>query len=484
MTNLTRREAIAVATGLTAAGLGPAADGPKTALLRLSVLDDEVFAPTEAGNLVLGDYDRAERVGRLGRLAAPTLAPAGSDFRDYVEGSIRERTAGLKAAPVVVLVHGFLADPREDIRPDAPRRTNNPHDFSYHYSDGPGPYWRHTASWPRGLGFAAGDGGASGLAVAFGWNSTPDLLTQGLGATLAAARKKLSWADLLNLPTDLLELAAATPAIVAAAKAIPVPMSVDRVRAGVARLDDLLTAVEGPLAKLGDRLPQVYREPYERADLAAWVLVDAVRSIADALPGRPIDLFCHSLGSRVVVQALHKLAAEAQKPGAAELVALLGRVGRVVIVGGAEYTGPARRMLAEVRKVRPAGGPSFYNFMARRDRVLALLAQRFHPVDLKLRRVVGLGGLTPGDQDPDWVDLQLDANADGSHPLNDWLRPRKLSVAGTHLTGVLNHWHYFTDAGNMDVFRAILRDRGAWDIARLRREGVPERAGVVWPPEP
>ena len=482
MTRLNRREAIAVAAALVLTQPAPAAGGLPTALLRLSVVGDEAFAPTEAGDLVPADYVAAKRVGRLGKLAAPDLAAAGSDFRAHVEGEARDRTARLDDAPVVVLVHGFLADPREAVRPDAPQRTDNPHDFSYHYAAGPGPYWRHTASWPLGLGFAARDGGAAGLAVGFGWNSTPDLLTRGLGAALAAARDRLSWADLLALPVDLLELAAATPAIVAAARAIPVPMTAGRVLKGVERLDDLLTAVEGPLAKLGDRLPDVYREPYERADRAAWVLVNALRSVAASLPGRPIDFFCHSLGSRVVVQALHQMAAAARTPGGAELKALLGRVGRVVIVGGAEYTAPARRMLSEVRKVRPAG-PSFYNFLARRDRVLGLLAQRFHPVDLSLRRVVGLCGLTPGNQDPDWLDLQLDADADGTHPLNDWLRPRGLTVSGTHLTGVLNHWHYFTDLRNMEVFQAILRDRGAWDIARLRKERIPERAGVTWPAE-
>ncbi|OWK39863.1 hypothetical protein FRUB_05753 [Fimbriiglobus ruber] len=96
---------------------------------------------------------------------------------------------------------------------------------------------------------------------------------------------------------------------------------------------------------------------------------------------------------------------------------------------------------------------------------------------------MGLCGLTPGEQYPDWLDLQIDSNADGSHPLNDWLRPRGLSVSGTHLTGVLNHWHYFTDERNMRVFHAILRDRRTWDVARLRKEGIPERSGVIWPPE-
>ncbi|WP_088255328.1 alpha/beta hydrolase [Fimbriiglobus ruber] len=429
--------------------------------------------------MVARPYDKITRVGELGRVPASEFA--GADFLTYFKDSISEHATRLGNSPVVIMVHGFMADPREDIRPEAPQRTNNPHDFCYHYSAGPGPYWRHTASWPRGLGFTEGDDGTAGLGIAFGWNSTPDLVTQGLGATLTAARKKLSRADLLTVPIDLLELASTTPAIVAAAKAIPVPMSIERVRQGIERLDELLTAVEEPLAKLGDRLPDLYRQPYQRADLAAWVLVNVVRAVSFALPGRTVDLFCHSLGSRVVIQALHQMAVEAHKPGKGELKALLGRIGRIIIVGGAEYTTPTKQMLAEVRKVGPA--PSFYNFMARRDRILALLAQRFHPVDLRLRRVVGLYGLTPGEQDPNWLDLQIDSNSDATHPLNDWLRPRGMSVSGAHLTGVLNHWHYFTDEKNMQVFKAILRDRKAWDIARLRKEGIPEREGVIWPSE-
>ena len=351
------------------------------------------------------------------------------------------------------------------------RRTDNPHDFSYHYVPGPGPYWRHTASWLLGLGFAAGDGGLAGLALGFGWNSTPDLLLGGFGSALSAARRRLSWADLLTVPADLLELAAATPEIVAAARAIPVPMSVGRVLKGVERLDDLLTAVEGPLARLGDRLPDLYREPYRRADRAAWAFVAALRSLAVALPGKPLDIYCHSLGSRVVVQALHQIAVASRNDK--ELSALLGRVGRVLIVGGAEYALPAREMLAAVRAAGPAC-PTFYNFQARRDRILSLLAERFHPVALDLRQVIGRSGLGESEPDPNWIDLQLDTEADGSHPLNAWLKPRNLAVSGTHLTGLLNHWHYFSSPDNMQLFAAILRDRPTWELAKLRREKIPE----------
>ena len=300
---------------------------------------------------------------------------------------------------------------------------------------------------------------------------------------MSAIRKRLSFTDLLPLTADLLELAEATPRIVEAAQEIPVPITVERVQKGIEKLDELLTAVEEPLAKLGDRLPDVYREPYQRADEAAWVLVNTLRSIAIAVPAdEPIHLFCHSLGSRVVVQAIYQLAKQAQKPGSDDLIKLMNRIGRVIIVGGAEYTTPTVDMLDEVRKVRPEG-PSFYNFMARRDRILSLLAQRFHPVNLKLRRVIGQSGLTPNKPKPNWIDLQLDTEPDGSHPLNAWLKPRGMSVSGTHLTGVLNHWHYFTSPENMEMLRAILRDRAAWEIAKLRRMKIPERTGATWPKE-
>ena len=472
MSQLNRRELMTLAAGLAASKI-VAADEPRpTGIVRLSVLRDVVFAPTEIGNLVTTDYDKTKDMGRLGQLDFPTLALPGSTFRNYVEQSIHQRTTQLKESPIVVMVHGFLADPRETIDADATQMSNNPHDFSYHYSSKPGPYWRHTASWPLGLGFRKNDAGASGLAVAFGWNSTPDLLTQGFTSALSSIRERLSFAELLPLTADLLELAQTTPKIIEAAQAIPVPINVDRVQKGVEKLDELLTAVEEPLAKLGDRLPDIYREPYQRADEAAWVLVNTLRSIAIALPNRPIDLFCHSLGSRVVVQALYQLAKQAQKQESGELKTLLERIGRVILVGGAEYTTPTLEMLRQVQKVRPEG-PSFYNFMARRDRILSLLAQRFHPVNLKLRRVIGQSGLTPDKPKPNWIDLQLDTEPDGSNPLNVWLKPGGMSVSGAHLTGVLNHWHYFTSPENMELFRAIVRDRAAWDISTLRRNHIP-----------
>ena len=223
MRQLHRREMLALTLSLAAAKWMRAAEHDKSALLRLSVLDDRVYAPTEIGNLVDAPYDADRQLGRLGRFSEPTLAGAGSDFHKYIVSSIKARTTHLNQSPVIVMVHGFLADPREQIDPQALRQSNNPHDFSYHYLPGSGPYWRHTASWPLGLGFAQHDAGRSGLAVAFGWNSTPDVLAGGFAEAFAAVKKQLSWADLLALPEELLEIASAVPRIVEAAKQLPPP---------------------------------------------------------------------------------------------------------------------------------------------------------------------------------------------------------------------------------------------------------------------
>lgn len=65
MTHPTRREALAVAAALLAARPAPAAGVSPDALLRLSVVGDEAFAPGEAGYFVPGDYDAEKRVGPL-----------------------------------------------------------------------------------------------------------------------------------------------------------------------------------------------------------------------------------------------------------------------------------------------------------------------------------------------------------------------------------------------------------------------------------
>ncbi len=487
MSALNRREALhlAAAAGLGAVG-SPVRAAPSTTtpLLRLSVLGVEAYAPTEGGNLVLTAYDAAQKTGRLGsfRLSDGTLAQTDSEFRRHIARELRDRVPEFQDGPIVFLVHGFLGDPREDIDPLAPQRTNNPHDFAFHFAEKDQPHWRHTTSWPRGLGFEAADRGKTGLVVGFGWNSTPDLFTKPAVETLAAMRSQLSARDQLELIHDLPQLAPAIPAAAKALREFRKPLDPDAARKLLTRLDDILTDIDEPLVKVARKLPGIYSEPYARAPAAAWVLVNALRAVAqtNGFENRPIDLFCHSLGSRVVIQAIHQMATKALEND--ELKKLLKQIGRIVFVGGAEYVRPAREMLAAVRKVLPDGGPEFFNFMARRDRVLSLLAQRLHPVDPKLKQVIGQCGIGPARAEARWLDLQLDAAIDGKHPLNEWLRPKGFTVAGTHRSGVLNHWYDFTGAENLRVYRAILRDdRAGWEIAKLRQAGIPEADAAPCP---
>ncbi|MBN9120072.1 MAG: hypothetical protein J0I06_13060 [Planctomycetes bacterium] len=53
-----------------------------------------------------------------------------------------------------------------------------------------------------------------------------------------------------------------------------------------------------------------------------------------------------------------------------------------------------------------------------------------------------------------------------------------MKVAGADKLGILNHWYYFTDEKNVQLYSAILRRRDAWDIAVLRMINVLEREGA------
>lgn len=455
-------------------------------LTRLSVIGDEVFEPDPDGDLVPSGGPSG---GSLGRYPLGQAAPEGARLREYLERTARGPAAG----PVVVLVHGFWYDPADPVHSDRTQRTDNPHALIYHFSADPG-HGRRTASWPLGLGFARDDRGRSGLAVAFAWDSKPDLLKR--GAVGDAARRSA----VRDVP--LPELVGAVTRLVAIAPEFRVPSGVidlgpdlaalvlrpprDALAALLGRIGEALTDLDDAYARpvldaVAPALPGFYKQAYNRAETAAGVLVHTIRAAAGAVPpDRPIDLFCHSLGSRVVVQALTQMADHER--------GLLRRVGRVILVGAAEYTEEARAMLAAAGP----DAPSCYNFMGGRDRVLTHLAGRYHPVRPELHsRAVGHYGLEVKEVEPRWIDLQLDTGLAGIgrpvHRLNDWLRRRglpearfgapvpkaPLTVAGAAALGILNHWYYF-DAGNMALYAAILRDRAAWEIDRLRRENIPE----------
>ncbi|MEL6218138.1 MAG: hypothetical protein AAFR79_06670 [Pseudomonadota bacterium] len=398
------------------------------AIIRLSVFEDGIFAPAADGTLDTRPYsgnrgtDR-RGTGHLGLVPRDTLTVSDDPLRRYLERSLAVEAASLpETAPIVIMVHGWDFDPAlAPISPPWHRKAGNPHARLYH-TVAPGDedtattqsqeteMRHHSTSWPLGLGIATEDEGASGLAIAFGWDSAP------------------SW------------------------------------------LSSLVSHGLNP-----------YARAYELAEPAAWHLVAVIEALSTLLPGRPIDLFCHSLGSRVVVRAL---AMAADLPVAAPLRPRLQKtvasVGRVVLLAGAERVMEAQLMMRRLNKVR-AGVvpddartnavfpriPEFYNIVSRENDVLDKLGENFGPAAPGSKQVIGHNGLEQ--MDPAWVDIRLDDPA-----VAGWFRdhPGGYRVSGdnTGVFAVMDHWIHFTWRENMRLYHDILRDRGAWTVAGMKQD--------------
>jgi hypothetical protein len=384
-------------------------------IIRLSCIRSRLYAPDAKGDLVSGAYDRLARAGELADLPRPAAsqgdggqvaesATHAPNLDHYMRESVAAAGARLgRTAPVVCLVHGFLFDPRMTWRPD-PADSDNPHCRLYHFQDlGQDSEIRHhTTGWPLQLGFAESDGGAGGLALAFGWHSQPGFASS------------------------------------------------------------LLT-----------RFQNFYSRAYDYANETAWPLVCALRALAQRITDRPIDIFCHSLGSTVVVRAL-AIAAKHQFP-------FMDRIGRVVILGGSEYSGEAnilyRRLEQHVadRRLGQADGPFVYNIVSRENDVLDKLAENFGPKSFfSDSQVIGHNGLEARKKAARWMDLQID----GAKTRQWARRERGHDISGDEPGNIWDHWYYYTHRGNMGMYRDILRDRPAWSFQALRAAKVPEGVAI------
>src|SRR5262249_31837373 len=105
-------------------------------------------------------------------------------LRAYVVEELGKKAQKLPdTEPVVVMVHGFWYDPTTQIALGNPDESGNPHGRNYHFFEKPAEdHWRHTTGWPVRFGIkdneagGVAEAGANGLAVAFGWDSTPNIL--------------------------------------------------------------------------------------------------------------------------------------------------------------------------------------------------------------------------------------------------------------------------------------------------------------------
>jgi len=370
-------------------------------IIRLSTLKSAVHAPTEQGSFDHDAYSGRTRTGRLEEFPETDFATplrARSPLRLHLTRAVTERAAKLPAAaPVAVLVHGFLFDPKMGLGAH-PRDTDNPHGRNFHFRGDLGSaeeIREHTTSWPLGLAFAEEDEGESGLAVAFGWQSQP-----------------------------------------------------------------------GFASSLLRHFENFYSRAYQYAGETSHALVRTLQVLAEVLPGRRIDLFCHSLGSRVVVRAL-ALAAKHDP-------ALVGRVGRVLILGGAEYVVEAQLMASRLHAL-PAP-PTIYNIVSRENDVLDKLGENFGPRTFGNSQVIGHNGLDRESAQGPWIDLQIDRRE-----LGTWLEKQHgVRISGDQPDSIWDHWYYYTYPGNMDLYRRILRDRDTWEIGKLRKAGIPEGVPRRW----
>ena len=218
-----------------------------------------------------------------------------------------------------------------------------------------------------------------------------------------------------------------------------------------------------------------YAVAYQRAEEAAWQLVAVLDRLVALRPGRKVDLFCHSLGSRVVVRAIARAAdrvmPEELKP---RLHAIVKAIDRVIILAGAEKVMEAQLMMQRLNRTAtdpdgetsPGVGdiPSFYNVVSRENDVLDHLGENFMPSAAGSKQVIGHNGLEAND--PHWLDIQLDDAVVAA-----WFKERDYRVSGDNTSGlftILDHWIHYTWRENMRVYRDILRNRADWNIGELK----------------
>ncbi len=226
----------------------------------------------------------------------------------------------------------------------------------------------------------------------------------------------------------------------------------------------------GFFSSLFDHGLNFYAKAYNEAENAAWQLVCLLDVLAKALK-RPIDLFCHSLGSRVAVRALAQAVSPAENLGdAPPAVDAVACVDRVLILAGAEKVLEAQlmvsrlnRLMASTRAVKRV--PHVYNVVSRENDVLDKLGENFGPAAAGSKQVIGHNGLEA--RDPNWLDIQLD-----DEDVAAWFLGRGYRISGDNTSSlftVLDHWIHYTWRENMRVYHDILRDRAKWKIDALKK---------------
>lgn len=142
-------------------------------IIRFSCIKADLHAPKADGGFVDAPYDPAAQAGMLGTLGDPAALDLAIDR--YLDGVWNAATAMLPAeGPVVILINGFMFNPHDKVVA-RPASTDNPHSAIFHFTERPtnDEARAHDTGWPIRLKFAENDAGKAGLAIAFGWFSSP-----------------------------------------------------------------------------------------------------------------------------------------------------------------------------------------------------------------------------------------------------------------------------------------------------------------------
>lgn len=208
---------------------------------------------------------------------------------------------------------------------------------------------------------------------------------------------------------------------------------------------------EGLAVAFGWRATGTILQAAEAADDAGAALGDHIARLSEQM-SRPVHILAHSLGARVALSALRALPQ--------------GRVGRIVLLHGAEFRSRARAMLDT-----PAGRTAeVINVTTRENDLFDGLFRSFvaphRPFDPALS--AGLGAARPN-----WLDIRID----------DPASRRGLAALGFDIPapeGRVCHWSAYMREGMFDLHSALIRSPRAFPLARLTRH-LPDgaRRGIL-----
>ena len=167
-----------------------------------------------------------------------------------------------------------------------------------------------------------------------------------------------------------------------------------------------------------------YRYAWDLAEEAGRVLAIMLQRM-----GSPVDVLCHSLGSRVVLAAL------SQDRGLP--------VRNVVFMNGAEFAKPARIEAMSNSHIR------FVNLVVGADEVLAKLDIKFAPESGQGLPIGldGLGGAAP----ENWIDIALD-----DPEVKVWGASHGWHLQGDNPKEYADHWRTYKHKGNYGLICAAL----------------------------